>query len=129
MPNYQPPFKITSKILTLIAEASVAVGYLSAQVESEQALRLRRINRIRTIQGSLAIEGNTLTEQQITAILDGKRVIAPPREILEVQNATLAYQHSLNWQAHSEQDLLAVHHTLMKGLIDNAGSYRQAGVA
>ncbi len=87
MPNYQPPFKITSKILTLIAEASVAVGYLSAQEESEQALRLRRINRILTIQGSLAIEGNRLTEQQITAILDGKRVIAPQREILEVQNA------------------------------------------
>ncbi len=128
MPNYQPPFKITSKILTLIADVSEVVGYLSAQVESEQALRLRRINRIRTIQGSLAIEGNTLTEQQITAILDGKRVIAPPREILEVQNATLAYQQLNDWQAHSEQDLLAAHHTLMKGLIDEAGSYRQAGV-
>ena len=128
MPNYQPPFKITNKILTLVADVSEAVGYLSAQAESEQTLRLRRVNHIRTIQGSLAIEGNTLTEQQITAILDGKRVIAPPREILEVQNATLAYQQLKDWQADSEQDLLTAHHTLMKGLIDEAGNYRQSGV-
>ena len=84
MPDYQPPFTITSKILKQVAVISEKVGRLSVQAETEQALRLRRINRIRTIQGSLAIEGNTLSQQQITAILEGKRVIAPPREIQEV---------------------------------------------
>ncbi len=128
MPDYQPPFTITSKILKQVAVISEKVGRLSVQAETEQALRLRRINRIRTIQGSLAIEGNTLSQQQITAILEGKRVIAPPREIQEVQNATLAYNYLSHWQAHNEQDLLAAHRTLMTSLIEDAGHYRQGGV-
>ena len=85
--SYQPSYTITSKILNLIAEISENLGRLSAVLEQSSNLRLRRINRIRTIQGSLAIEGNTLTEQQITAILEGKPVIAPPREIQEARNA------------------------------------------
>jgi hypothetical protein len=79
---YQPPYTITSEILNLIAAISEAVGRLVVLTDQTRALRLRRISRIRTIRGSLAIEGNTLSEAQITAILEGKRVIAPPREIL-----------------------------------------------
>lgn len=78
--TYQPPYTITSTILNLVAEISEMIGRLSVQEANASVLRLRRINRIRTIQGSLAIEGNTLSEEQITAILEGKRVIAPPRE-------------------------------------------------
>ena len=74
-----------------MARIAEAVGQLSVRLESARDLRLRRINRIRTIHGSLAIEGNTLSEAQITAILDGKKVIAPPREIQEVRNALKAY--------------------------------------
>jgi len=128
MPSYQPPFAITPTILRLVAESAEAIGRLSAQKDMESGLRLRRINRIRTIQGSLAIEGNTLSEAQITAILDGKRVMAPPREIQEVHNAMAAYDALADWQPQREQDLLAAHKLLMNGLLVDAGSYRPGGV-
>jgi Fic family protein len=98
------------------------------RIEQTQALRLRRANRIRTVQGSLAIEGNTLSEAQITAILDGKRIIAPPKEVLEVQNALKAYDFLATWQYSREQDLLHAHQVLMSGLLNDAGHYRQGGV-
>jgi Fic family protein len=91
-------------------------------------LRLRRINRIRTIHGSLAIEGNTLSEAQITAILEGKRVIAPPREVQEVKNALAAYDRFHTWKPEGEKDMLEAHRILMSGLIDEAGLYRHGGV-
>lgn len=96
--------------------------------DQARALRLRRINRIRTIHGSLAIEGNTLSEVQITAILEGKRVIAPPREVQEVKNALTAYDRFSTWRAVSEKDLLEAHRLLMSDLIDEAGVYRRGGV-
>lgn len=125
---YNPPFTITPTILRMVGEISEVVGRLSAQQESAALLRLRRANRIRTIQGSLAIEGNSLSEEQITAILEGKRVIAPPREIQEVRNALAAYDHLEQWKAHSEADLLAAHSMLTAGLIDESGRYRSGGV-
>jgi Fic family protein len=128
MPSYQPPFTLTSEIVSLIADISEYIGRLSVQLEQEQQLKLRRVNRIRTVTGSLAIEGNTLTEAQITAILDGKRVIAPPREILEAGNALAAYEQLFNWQGSRQADLLTAHRLLMQGLIDSAGRYRSGGV-
>ncbi|NCO73512.1 MULTISPECIES: Fic family protein [Shewanella] len=125
---YNPPFSITPTILKQVAEISESIGRLSARIEQTQALRLRRANRIRTVQGSLAIEGNTLSEAQITAILDGKRIIAPPKEVLEVQNALKAYEFLAKWQYSSEQDLLHAHQVLMTGLLTGAGQYRQGGV-
>ncbi len=78
--------------------------------------------------GSLAIEGNTLSEEQITAILDGKRVLAPPRDILEAHNALATYELMNKWAPHAESDLLAAHRLLMKGLLPDAGQYRLGGV-
>lgn len=129
MPNngeYQPPYTITPDILNLVAGISEAIGRLTALTDRAAALRLRRINRIRTIRGSLAIEGNTLTEAQITAILEGKRVIAPPREVQEVKNALAAYDRFESWRPEEEKDLLEAHRILMSGLIDEAGMYRRA---
>jgi Fic family protein len=126
--TYQPPFSITPLILRRIADISEAVGRISAQADGSLDLRLRRLNRIRTIQGSLAIEGNTLSEEQITALLDGKHVIAPPREIQEARNAIIAYDHLEKWNPENEKDLLQAHGVLMAGLIDDAGRYRQGGV-
>lgn len=126
--NYQPPYTITSEILNLVASISEAVGRLSAITEQARALRLRRINRVRTIHGSLAIEGNTLSEEQITAILDGKRIMAPAREIQEVKNALAAYDRFDIWNAKNEKDLLDAHHVLMSGLINEVGMYRHGGV-
>ncbi len=127
-PIYQPPYTITPSIVNLVAQISEAIGRLTILTDAAKALRLRRINRIRTIRGSLAIEGNTLSEAQITAVLDGKRVIAPPREIQEVRNAIAAYDCFEQWQPEVQPDLLEAHRILMAGLIDDAGSYRRGGV-
>jgi Fic family protein len=128
MADYQPPFTLSREIVLLAAEIGVRVGRLAVQLEQESSLRLRRINRIRTIAGSLAIEGNALSEAQITAILDGKRVLAPPREIQEARNALAAYEQLPNWNPLQQADLLMAHRVLMLGLIDSAGRYRQGGV-
>lgn len=125
--RYEPPFKITTAIISLIAAISEAVGRLEAGANAS-LLRLRRINQIRTVQGSLAIEGNTLSIEQITAIIDGKRVIAPPREILEVRNAVKIYEMLDQLQPESLSDLLLAHKILMRDLTDDAGTFRKKGV-
>jgi Fic family protein len=126
--TYQPPYTITPEILNRVAVISEAIGRLTVLTDRARALRLRRINRIRTIHGSLAIEGNMLSEAQITAILDGKRVIAPPREVQEVKNALAAYDRFESWRPEAQKDLLEAHRILMSGLIDEAGIYRRGGV-
>jgi len=126
--KYQPPYTITPEILNRGAAISEAIGRLTVLTDQARALRLRRINRIRTIHGSLAIEGNTLSEAQITAILEGKRVIAPPREVQEVKNALAAYDRFDIWKPEAEKDLLEAQRILMSGLIDEAGIYRHGGV-
>ncbi|MFB1486531.1 MULTISPECIES: Fic family protein [unclassified Thiocapsa] len=123
-----PPFMITPGMLADVAEIAERLGRSAVAAESAGALRLRRVNRIRTIHGSLAIEGNTLSEQQISAILEGKPVIAPPREIQDVRNALLAYEHFQSWNPDSEEDLLAAHALLMTGLVERQGAYRHGGV-
>lgn len=127
MPSYEPPFSLNNKILRLVADISNAVGRLSVEFEQSQ-LRLRKINRMRTIQGSLAIEGNTLSEEQITAMLEGKRVIAPPKEAQEAHNAIAVYEQLESWHASQEADLLAAHKAFMLGLVPEAGQYRSGGV-
>lgn len=126
--TYQPPYTITPEILNRVAAISEAVGRLTVITDQTKALRLRRINRVRTIHGSLAIEGNTLSEAQITAILEGKRIIAPPREVQEVKNALAAYDRFESWRPEEEKDLLGAHRVLMSSLIDEAGMYRRSGV-
>lgn len=128
--TYSPPFAITSAIVSLVAEIGQTIGRLSAYGDEAQAktLRLRRINRIRTIHGSLAIEGNTLSQEQITAILEGKRVIAPPLEIQEARNAIRAYDMFEQWQPWRQDNLLAAHGIIMSGLLDAPGQFRGGGV-
>ena len=105
--SYQPPFTLTSDIVTLVADIAEKIGRLSARPDFDMSLRLRRINRIRTITGSLAIEGNTLSEAQITAILDGKPVLAPPRELQEARNALAVYERLNEWNALNEAEQAA----------------------
>ena len=125
--SYIPPYKITPGIIDLVSRISEAVGGFYAQEE----LRLHRINRIKTIQGSLAIEGNTLNTDQITAILDGKPVVASMNEVQEVRNAIKAYQMLDELDPNSIDDLLKAHLTMETGLIDDAGRFRlkDVGVA
>ena len=122
-----PPFRITSHILALAERIGEAIGRTEEATLSPD-LRLRRINRIRTIRGSLAIEGNTLSEEQVSTILDGKPVVAPLREIQEVRNAINAYDQYPRWDPGSEADLLNAHEVLMAGLLDAPGHYRRGGV-
>ncbi|WP_027388919.1 Fic family protein [Chrysiogenes arsenatis] len=128
MSTYHPPYTITEEILNRVAALSEAIGRLSVFTDQARVLRLRRINRVRTIHGSLAIEGNTLSEAQITAILEGKRVIAPPREVQEVKNALAVYDRFSEWHPAAEKDLLEAHRILMSSLIDEIGCYRRGGV-
>ena len=123
-----PPYRITPDILTRVAQIAEAVGRTEASGLSRD-LRLRRINRIRTIQGSLAIEGNILSEEQISTILDGKPVVAPLRDVQEARNAIQAYDRYEQWNPASESDLLNAHEILMRGLLDAPGRYRRGGVA
>lgn len=126
--SYQPPFTLDGEIVSLVANIAEHMGRLSAQPEFATDLRLRRINRIRTVAASLAIEGNTLTVEQITAMLEGKTVLAPPRELQEARNALAAYEQLPQWDGLSEDDLLAAHRTMMLGLLDHPGIYRSSGV-
>lgn len=126
--NYQPPYTITPAILNLVAEISELIGRYTMLAEQNLTPRLRRENRIRTIQASLAIENNTLTLEQVTAVLDGKRVLGLPREIQEVRNAFAAYEAMDNWHPASDADLLAAHGLLMSMLVDRPGVFRSGGV-
>lgn len=126
--SYQPPLTLTPKILNLVAAISEQLGRYDERKNKAQALRLRRVNKVRTIQGSLAIEGNSLSVEQITAVLEGKPVIAPPREVQEVKNALAVYERFTQFNALKEEDLLQAHQQLMFGLMDEAGQYRSGGV-
>ena len=110
--SYQPPFTITSNILNLVAEISQRVGELNASVLNASP-QLRKQNRIKTITGTLAIEGNTLTEEQITALLDGKPVLGSVRELAEVKGAIAAYDALPSWSADNIDHLLAAHGLMM----------------
>ena len=124
----EPPYTITPEILTRTEQIGEAIGRVEAAGIS-QDLRLRRINRIRTIHGSLAIEGNTLGEEEISTILDGKPIAAPLRDIQEVRNAIRAYDQYQHLNPASETDLLRAHELLMTGLLDAPGHYRRGQVS
>lgn len=127
MSRYQPPFSITPAILNLIVEVGELLGHWSAQAGRSSPL-LRKENRIRTIQASLAIEHNSLSTEQVTALVEGKRVLAPAKDIQEVRNAILAYEKMAEWKSYRINDLLAAHRILMTGLVDNPGQLRSGDV-
>ena len=124
----KPPYRITPDMLSRIEQIGEAIGRAEAAGVS-QDLRLRRINRIRRIHGSLAIEGNTLSEEEIATILDGKPIAAPLRDIQEVRNAIRAYDQYQQLDPASEADLLRAHELLMTGLLDAPGHYRRGQVS
>jgi Fic family protein len=126
--SYQPPYTITPQILQRVADIVELLTRWEIAGDNALSPQLRRNNRIRTIQASLAIENNTLSIEQVTAVLDGKTVLGLPREIQEVRNAFTAYEQLPNWQTHSATDLLTAQGLLMSGLVDDAGSFRSKGV-
>ncbi|MDE5837549.1 MAG: Fic family protein, partial [Paramuribaculum sp.] len=123
-----PPFEVSSEAINLIAEISALLERHNISLDSEQELRLRKANRVKTIHSSLAIEGNTLSENEVRDIIDGKAVVAPLHQIQEVRNAIRVYD--MYWQLNpfSEKDLLKAHYVMMEALVDDAGKYRSSGV-
>lgn len=128
MENYRPPFHITDRITTLVAEIGEEVGRISVLSHGNLNPHLRRENRIRTIHSSLAIEHNSLSLEQVTAILNGKRILGNPNEIREVQNAYEAYDMMLSLDPYSVKDLLKAHGHMMQKLISENGKFRSGGV-
>jgi len=126
--SMKPPYDITPKILKLISSISEKIGEVNANYLSRQSPQLRKQNRIKTIHSSLQIEGNTLTEVQITALIENKRVVGPQKDILEVLNAIKVYEKLDKYDFLSEKAFLKAHQVLMTGLISDAGKYRKQGV-
>ena len=122
------PFQLNTEILNLVAEICELTGQLSTQSKLNNSPQLRRSNRIKTIYSSLAIEQNTLTLDQVTAVISGKRVLAPPKDIAEVQNAYEIYDRLDTLNPYSVEDLLLAHEVMTRGLVDESGSFRSGSV-
>lgn len=128
MSNYIPPFDLTEEMLELVSNIMEYLGQIAGVESLDKLPRLRRSNRIKSIHSSLAIENNTLTFEQVSDILGGKRVLGPPDEIQEVKNAFAAYKELENVNAYNLKDLLKVHALMMNGLIAQSGKFRSNSV-
>lgn len=126
--NYIPPFTVSAEAINLIAQISAQIERYAIRLEQSDGLRLRKANRIKTIHSSLAIEGNKLTEGQVSDIIEGKTVVAPPRDIQEVKNAIATYDLFPRLDAFKVEDLLKAHGTMMQALTEEAGRFRRGGV-
>ena len=124
----KPPYTITSEILSLVSAISQKIGEANAKHIVRQNPKLRKQNKIKTIHSTLGIEGNTLTEKQITALIENKRVAGPEKDIKEVINALSVYKDLKSFRYSSEKDFLKAHKLLMNGLIEKPGTYRTKGV-
>ena len=124
----KPPYEITSKSLKLIASISEKIGAINANYINKPSPTLRKQNKIRTIHSSLKIEGNTLSEIQITALLENKKVVGPKKDVEEVLNAIAVYNTLEHYKPNSEVSFLKAHKRLMKGLVNKPGTYRTESV-
>ena len=124
MRNKKPPFEITNRMIGYVAEIAELLGKLNVTNALSSNPTLRRSNRIRTIYGSLAIEQNTLSLEQVTAVLNGKHVLAPPKDIAEVKNAYEIYERLDELDPYSVDDLLTAHAIMTRGLIEESGMFR-----
>jgi Fic family protein len=123
-----PIFTVTPKSLDLVAKIAEIVGELQGSGEYARNLHLRKVNRLRSIQSSLAIEANSLSLEQVSDIINGKRVLGRPSEIQEVKNAYQAYEHLLEYDPYSTDDFRKAHRYMTDKLIDSSGHYRSKGV-
>jgi len=124
----KPPYVITSSILKLITSISEKIGEVNANLLNKPSPKLRKQNRIKTIHSSLKIEGNTLTEEQITSLLENKRVIGPKKDVIEVLNAIKIYENLEIYNPSDEKSFLKAHQNLMESLIEDVGKYRTQSV-
>ena len=128
MSSYKPPYTITSKIVNLISSISEELARIEYSKKDMVTPQLRKKSRIKTIAGTLEIEGNLMDEEKITAILEGKRVLGTYQEVLEVEGAIKAYKEFENYRFDNLDDLLKAHKILMQGILNSAGSFRSVNV-
>ena len=124
----KPPYEITQNILKLITSISEKIGEVNANYLNKQSPTLRKQSKIKTIHSSLQIEGNTLSQEQITALIENKRVIGPEKDVTEILNAIKVYENLESFKASDEKSFLNAHQIMMKGLITNPGKYRNKSV-
>lgn len=124
----KPPYQISTEILQLVSKIQLLLGTLSGHVFNAPPVKLRKENQIKTIHHSLAIEGNSLTTEQITAIIENKKVIGPKKQILEVKNALEIYNEIQNIDPLKEKHFLSTHQKLMNNLVPSNGKYRKVSV-
>lgn len=128
MDKYVPPYDITEDMLEITSEITEELGKLSNVNDLERLPRLRRVNRIKSIQSSLAIENNTLSLEQVTDVIDGKRVLGPESDIVAVKNAFEVYKKLSEFDPYSLDDLKKAHGIMMGGLLLGAGELRTDSV-
>ena len=128
MGEYKPPFHMTDKIMNLVADVSEQIGRIKVLSHCNLNPHLRKENRIRTIHSSLAIEHNSLSLEQVTAVINGKHILGNPNEIREVKNAYDTYEMMLLLNPYSVKNLLKAHKIMMKDLIPENGKFRSGGV-
>lgn len=128
MNEYYPPFHTTDKITNLVAEICEQIGRITVLSHGNLNPHLRRENRIKTIHSSLAIEHNSLSLEQVTAIINGQRILGNPNEIREVKNAYDSYEIMLELDPYSIEDLLRAHEIMMRHLINENGKFRSGEV-
>jgi len=125
---YRPEFAIDNEVLTLVSEIAMLISRIPEGNVNSVQLRLRHSNNVRTIHSTSAIEGNRLSLEEVTDIIDGKHVIGDPDDIREIKNAKKAYDRMNRYDPFSVKDLLAAHGTLMKDLVERPGEFRDCEV-
>lgn len=126
--TYKPEFEIDDEMLMLVSDISVLIDRIPEGNVPHRDLRLRQSSRIRSIQSSLAIEGNTLSLEEVTDVIEGKRVLGNPREIMEVKSAVKAYDMIDGLDPYSAEDVLRAHAEMMDGLVDSPGEFRDCDI-
>lgn len=126
--TYNPPYTLTDEMFDLVSQIMENLGKLNGVDDLEKLPRLRRINRIKSIHSSLAIENNTLSIEQVSDVINGKKVLGPQKDIIEVHNAFNAYEEVSKINPYSIKDLLKIHSIMTNGLVKESGMFRSGQV-
>lgn len=126
--TYNPPYTLTDEMFDLVSQIMENLGKLNGVDDLEKLPRLRRINRIKSIHSSLAIENNTLSIEQVSDVINGKKVLGPQKDIIEVHNAFNAYEEVSKIDPYSIKDLLKIHSIMTNGLVKESGMFRSGQV-
>ena len=124
MEKYEPPFVLTNEIMNLVSTIMEKIGKINVFNELDKLPILRKQNRIRSIHSSCAIEANSLSLDQVSDVINGRSVIGPQKDILEVKNVIRAYEELESVNPYSKKELLRIHGIIGKDVTENPGRFR-----